>query len=80
MGADQNTVQRAVVFAVAVMRTLLNGTFDTLVCLAVHVWFLLFFDSGIVLPEKQENKQEKHSIVAFVEFPWYDKKNKTKGE
>ena len=41
MGAHQNTIQRAVVSAVAVMCALLHGAFDTLVCIAVHCSFLL---------------------------------------
>ena len=36
VGAHQDSVQRAVVLAVAVISTLLNGTFDALVCLAAH--------------------------------------------
>ena len=36
MGAHHNFVQRAEVFAVAVIGTLGNGTFDALVSFAVH--------------------------------------------
>ena len=36
VGAHQNTVQRTVVFAVAVVSALLNSTFDALVGFAVH--------------------------------------------
>ena len=36
VGADQNAVQRAVVFAVAVVCALLDGTFDGLVCMTIH--------------------------------------------
>ena len=36
MGTNQDMIQRAVVLIAAMMGTLLNGTFDTLVC-AVHV-------------------------------------------
>ena len=36
MGAHQNLVQRAVVFAVAVVCALLDSTFNALVCVTVH--------------------------------------------
>ena len=42
VGTHQNPVQRAVILTVAVVGALLNGTFDTLVCMAVHIEFLLF--------------------------------------
>ena len=41
VGADQNLVQGAVVLTLAVVCALLNGTFDGLICIAVHVFFLL---------------------------------------
>ena len=41
VGAHQNPVQGAVVLAVAVVGAGLNGAFDALVCMAVHVEFLL---------------------------------------
>ena len=45
MGAHQNAVQGAIVLAVAVVCTLLNGAFDALICMTVHIsssffWFL----------------------------------------
>ena len=36
VGANKDAVQRAVIFGIAVISTLLNGAFDTLVCLAAH--------------------------------------------
>ena len=36
MGAHQNLIQGAVVFVTAVVRTLLDGAFDALVCMTVH--------------------------------------------
>ena len=36
MGAHQNLIQGAVVFVTAMMRTLLDGAFDALVCMTVH--------------------------------------------
>ena len=41
MGAHQDLVQGAVVLTLAVMGTLLDGTLDTLVCIAVHNEILL---------------------------------------
>ena len=37
MSAHQNLVQRAVVLVLAVVGTVLDGTFDTLVCVVVHL-------------------------------------------
>ena len=36
VGADQDPVQRTVVLMLTVMGTLLDGTFDTLVCMTAH--------------------------------------------
>lgn len=36
VGADKDVIQRTVVFASAVVRAVMNGTFDALVCMAVH--------------------------------------------
>ena len=41
VGTHQNLVQRAVVFGVTVIGAGLDGTFDALVCIAVHIRFLL---------------------------------------
>lgn len=41
VGADQDPLQRAVICIGAVMCALLDGTFDTLVGMAVHNSFLL---------------------------------------
>jgi hypothetical protein len=41
VGAHQNLVQRAVVFSIAMVGAGLNGAFDALVCITVHVLFLL---------------------------------------
>lgn len=42
MGAYQDSLQRAVIFLTAVMCALADSTFDALVCVTIHVWFLLF--------------------------------------
>ena len=41
VGAHQNTVQRTVVFAVAVVSALLDSAFDALIGIAIHGIFLL---------------------------------------
>jgi uncharacterized MAPEG superfamily protein len=41
MGADQNSVEGAVVFAVAVVCALLDGAFNGLVCMTIHNEILL---------------------------------------
>ena len=43
VGAYQDAVQRAIVLGIAVISALLNGAFDALVGIAVHVLFLLCF-------------------------------------
>ena len=42
VGAYQNAVQSAVVGILTVVSALMNGAFNTLVCLAIHNQFLLF--------------------------------------
>ena len=44
MGAHQDAIQRAVVLAVAVISALLYGAFNTLVCVAIHRFFLLLLN------------------------------------
>jgi len=41
VGADQNSVQGAVVCLITMMGTLLDGTLDALICVTVHSFFLL---------------------------------------
>ena len=41
MGADQDLIQGAVVLSLAMMGALLNGALDALVCMTVHLIFLL---------------------------------------
>ena len=42
VGTNQDLIQGAVVVAVAVVSALGNGTFDALICIAVHFLFLLY--------------------------------------
>ena len=48
MGAHQDPVQRAVVFILAVISTLLDGAFDALVGMTVHKLASFALVSGIV--------------------------------
>ena len=41
MGAHQDPVQRAVVLVLAVVCALLDGALDALICMVVHIDFLL---------------------------------------
>ena len=54
MGAHHDLVQRAVVLGVAVVSAGPDGAFDALVCVAVHVMFLLLLDSRLVCPGKRK--------------------------
>ena len=42
VGTNQNTVQAAVIFIAAMMRTLLNGAFNALICVTIHRVILLY--------------------------------------
>ena len=73
MGTHQNTVQRAVVLAVAMVCALLDGTLDTLICMAVHVRFLLLFEFRLSMAARI--KMKHGNVFLFVAFslnPWYD--------
>ena len=50
MGTHQNLVQRAVIFTVAVVGAGLDGAFDALVCMTIHIHFLLLFGTPLVWP------------------------------
>ena len=55
VGAHQDPVQRTVVLAGAVMCALLNGAFNALVCVTVHIVFLLCLVSQIVWPRETKS-------------------------
>ncbi len=50
MGAHFDLVQRTIVLQIAMMRTLLNGTFDGLIRLHIHDLTLLFDHSDSITP------------------------------
>ena len=62
VGAHQDAVQRAVVLAVAVIRTGLDSAFNALVCIMVHNSFLLLLDSALVWLSRAERVMEKISF------------------
>ena len=73
VGTHQNLVQGAVVFGVAVIGAGLNGAFDALVCITVHVLFLLLIWYAISMTQRKErNRGNNFLFVAFCIHPWYD--------
>ena len=66
MGAHQDPVQRAVVLILAVVCTLLDGAFDTLVGVAVHGNCLLYFGFADSMCGCRKMIPERITIVAFV--------------
>ena len=58
MGTHQNPVQRAVVLGVAVIGAGLDGAFNALIGMTVHIHFLLLFGTGIVLPTEEKQFRE----------------------
>ena len=55
MGTNQNSIQRAEVCILAMMRALLNSTFDALVCIAIHSVIPPSYRDGVILPNRYEN-------------------------
>ena len=74
MCAHQNAVQRAVVFGIAVVSALLNGAFNALVCLVIHVAFLLLIRFGFSMPALVREIRENFSFLAIKLFAWYDRR------
>ena len=76
MGAHLNLVQRAVVLGVAVVSAGLDGAFDALVCMAVHIEFLLliWYANSMTLNAKATHGNT-FLLIAFEDFPWYHEKN-----
>jgi hypothetical protein len=73
MSTHLNPVQRAIVLRVAVVSTGLNGAFDALICMIVHIFFLLFLEYGISIAERDRiNRRKNYLYIAFCEFAWYD--------
>ena len=51
MGTNQDPLQGTVICILAVMGALLDSTLDTLVCMAIHSFILLFSVMGLDCPE-----------------------------
>ena len=76
VGTHQNTVQRAVVLAVTVICTLLDGALNALVCVTIHMIFLLCCGFSFSMTAQAQKKHGKVFLfVAFFKVPWYDNKN-----
>ena len=71
MGAHQNLVQRTVVLVAAVVSTLLDGTLDTLVGMAVHKKASFSIGFGNSMDIFPKTIQEKVSNVAKPGFLCY---------
>ena len=65
VGAHQDAVQGAVVLGVAVIGAGLDGAFDALVGMAVHVLFLLFVWYGLSMARNKELSKGISSNIAF---------------
>ena len=71
MGAHQNLVQRTVVLVAAVMGALLDGTFDTLVCMTIHRKASFESGFGNSMGSFRKIIQEKRSNFAFLQILCY---------
>ena len=65
VGSHQDAVQRAVVLAVAVVSTGLDGAFDTLVGMAVHSLIPPFLNFSPSMSRLLKNIPEKYANIAF---------------
>ena len=72
VGTHQNPVQGAVVFGIAVVSTLLNGAFNALVCLAVHIISSFNLGSQIVCPFVRKKYGKFFHFLAIDEIACYD--------
>ena len=69
VGTHQNSIQGAVVLAVAVISTLLDGTFDALVSMAIHSKTPPFLISAIVWLGEQKIYAERNRRRCFFLLP-----------
>lgn len=65
MGAHQDAIQGAVVLISAVMRALLDGTFDTLICMTIHRKSSFDIGYGHIIGRNQQIIPEYFSKLAF---------------
>ena len=71
MGADQDLIQGTVVLLAAMMGALLDGTLDTLVCMAVHKKASFEIGFGNSMDRFPKTMQPKVSNVAKTNFLCY---------
>ena len=77
MGANQNLVQRTVVLSLAMMGALLNGALNALVCMTVHIHFLLLIDfRDSMLPSGHFIHTKTRLLIAIAFLPWYTETDK----
>ena len=72
MGAHQDSVQRAVVLAVAMICAGLYGTLDTFICMTIHkiTSFNIWYNGSMT--QKEKTIQETLSILDNLIFLCYD--------
>ena len=63
VGTHQDPLQRAVVSILAVVCTLRNGALNALVCVTVHIQFLLPFSFGISMAQQAKTIQANFSYI-----------------
>ena len=67
VGTHQNPVQGAVVLAVAVVSTGLDGAFNALVCMAIHSCILLLFGTALVWPKAKKQLRKNLPLLHFIQ-------------
>ena len=70
VGAHQNPVQGAVVLILAMISTLLNGTLDALVGMAIHKNASFEFGFAASMADTGQSMLEILSKVAFLQILW----------
>lgn len=73
MGTHQDPLQRAVVCLITVMGTLVDGTLNALVCVAVHNLFLLFLCDVVSMTKKARSIR----LFFYVHFSDFCQKSLT---
>ena len=77
MGANQDLVQRTVVLSLAMMSALLNGALNALVCMTIHIHFLLLVDfMDSMLASAYFIHTKTRLLIAFAILPWYTETDK----
>ena len=70
MGTHQDLIQGAVVLVLAVVSAGLDGAFDALVCMAIHIEFLLLiWYVTSMTPKSKPNHGNTFLLIAFGSLP-----------